>query len=235
MDRNGLSAGEIVLVAAAAIVAVVGGIVWAGAWLATEATGGAFRAGLQDALRAAARLSSHFADPAEAWAQAGTHGVPGAVPYWSATAVVALSAVALAGVVFRVLSGGRVGSARRRPLGVDAHARFATRRDLAPLRVRGEQPGRFILGRCHRQLVATEDGTGRHARRGDRGAVALVGPSRSGKTTAAVGAILEWSGPAILASVKSDLLGSTVGWRGELGAVQVYDPTGTTAQAASAR
>ena len=235
MDRNGFSAGEILLVAGVSILALVGGVVWAGAWIATEATGGAFRAGFQDALNAVARLPGHLSDPAAAWAQAGAAGVPGPVPYWLSTAAVAVAALALAGVGFRVSNGGRVGSARRRPLGVDAHARFATRRDLAPLRVRGEQPGRFILGRCDGRLVATEDGSGRRARSGDRGAVALVGPSRSGKTTAAISAILEWSGPAILASVKSDLLGSTVGWRRELGTVQVYDPTGTTAQAASAR
>lgn len=235
MDRNGFSAGEILLVAAVAIIAAVGGVVWAGAWVATEATGGTFRAGLQDALTAAASLPAHLSEPATAWADADATGVPGPGLYWAATATVALGVLSLAGVAVRVLSGGRVGSARRRPLGVDAHARFATRRDLAPLRVRGEQPGRFILGHCHHRLVATEDGTGRGTRRGDRGAVALVGPSRSGKTTAAISAILEWSGPAILASVKSDLLGATVGWRRQLGAVQVYDPTGTTAQAASAR
>jgi type IV secretion system protein VirD4 len=77
--------------------------------------------------------------------------------------------------------------------------------------------------------VATRSGSRRRgdARRGDRGAVALVGPSRSGKTTAAVSGILEWKGPAILSSVKADLLGATVGWRSTQGAVRVYDPTHT--------
>ncbi len=37
--------------------------------------------------------------------------------------------------------------------------------------------------------------------------LALVGPSRSGKTTAVVSGILEWDGPAVLSSVKADLLG----------------------------
>jgi type IV secretion system protein VirD4 len=58
--------------------------------------------------------------------------------------------------------------------------------------------------------------------------VALVGPSRSGKTTAAVAGILEWDGPAVLSSVKADLLATTQGWRSTLGDVRVYDPTSST-------
>lgn len=42
-----------------------------------------------------------------------------------------------------------------------------------------------------------------------RGAVALVGPTRSRKTTAAIAGILDWDGPAILCSVKSDLQAAT--------------------------
>ncbi len=55
----------------------------------------------------------------------------------------------------------------------------------------------------------------------------MIGPSRSGKTTAAVSGILEWEGSAVLSSVKSDLLAATVGWRSEQGEVRVYDPTKT--------
>jgi len=58
--------------------------------------------------------------------------------------------------------------------------------------------------------------------------VALVGPSRSGKTTAAVAGILEWDGPAVLSSVKADLLATTHGWRSSQGEVRVYDPTSAT-------
>src|SRR5439155_14907683 len=98
--------------------------------------------------------------------------------------------------------------------------------------------GRFVIARFGRRLVATEarrplsSGHSRCARRrtrrGDRGAVALVGPSRSGKTTAAVAGILEWDGPAVLSSVKADLLATTQGWRSTLGGVRVYDPTSST-------
>lgn len=113
---------------------------------------------------------------------------------------------------------------------------MARAQDLRTLFVKGPVPGRFILGRFGRHLVATECRTTappsrrpsvRH-RQGDTGAVALVGPSRSGKTVAAVAGILEWEGPAILSSVKTDLLSSTIGWRATKGEVKVYDPLGLT-------
>jgi type IV secretion system protein VirD4 len=45
-----------------------------------------------------------------------------------------------------------------------------------------------------------------------------------------VSGILEWDGPAVLSSVKTDLLGVTHGWRSRLGTVHIYDPIGTTRQ-----
>jgi type IV secretion system protein VirD4 len=126
---------------------------------------------------------------------------------------------------------------RLRRLGVKGTARFASARDLTSLIVDGPTPGRFILGSVGRHLVATEDrrmapAKSRRAQRrqGDRGAVALIGPSRSGKTTAAIGGILEWTGPAVLASVKTDLLAATAKWRARQGTVRVFDPTGCTGQ-----
>ncbi|WP_457840987.1 hypothetical protein, partial [Staphylococcus aureus] len=44
----------------------------------------------------------------------------------------------------------------RKRLGVDAKARFATRRELRPLLVRRPVAGRFVLGMWGRWLVATE-------------------------------------------------------------------------------
>lgn len=99
--------------------------------------------------------------------------------------------------------------------------------------IRRPETGRFVLGRVGRRLVATEKPS-RRRRRGrasDRGAVALIGPSRSGKTTAAVGGILDWHGPAVLSSVKADLLATTYTWRAGRGEVLVYDPTHTTGMA----
>jgi len=60
--------------------------------------------------------------------------------------------------------------------------------------------------------------------------VAIIGPTRCGKTANMVSAILEHVGPAILSSVKDDLLEATLARRRELGEVKVFDPIGTTGQ-----
>ncbi len=230
MERNGLTAGETLLIVGAVVVAAVGGAVWAGAFLAALAGGQQLDATFSMALEAAVALPSNASDPAQAWPPEVQASLPGLVLYWAATALAAaviVSTIVVAVRLFRL----KVGTVERRPLGVDARARFASLRDLAPLLIRQPERGRFIVGRFGRRLVATEvphHGRGRRSRPGDRGAVALIGPSRSGKTTAAIGGILEWEGPAVLSSVKSDLLATTYGWRKGQGDVLVYDPTGTT-------
>lgn len=231
------SGGELLLIAVAGSALFVGGVVWTGAQLAASLAGSALDASLGDALSASVRLPGAFLDPDSAWPDAVGVALPAAPLYWFATTVVGVVALGLIVGGYRFLGRGRVGSARRRPLGVDARARFATLRDLRPLVVGGPTLGRFPLGVSRRRLLATEDGSPkrRGPRTGDRGAVALVGPSRSGKTTAAVAGILEWQGPAVLSSVKADLLGSTVGWRREQGQVRVYDPTATTRTKSNAR
>jgi type IV secretion system protein VirD4 len=191
-------------------VAAVAGVVWAGAALATVVSGGGgLGAGLADAARAAVALPGHLSDPAAAWPAPPSTRIPGPWLYWPSTALAFSAAGGMTALVLRWRAGAKgIGPIRLRRLGVKGAARFATARDLAPLIVDGPAPGRFILGRVGRHLVATEDrrlspATNRWTRRrqGDRGAVALIGPSRSGKTTAAIAGILEWDGPAVLASV----------------------------------
>jgi len=58
---------------------------------------------------------------------------PGPIPYWAATVVVLLAAAAAVALIFRLVSRSRVGTFPRRPLGVDARARFATAGDLGRL------------------------------------------------------------------------------------------------------
>jgi type IV secretion system protein VirD4 len=228
------------------VVLVVGGAglaVWAGALLAAALFGaGGFRAGIANGVEAAFRLPSHVDDPGAAWPPGAAASLPGPVAYWMATALAMLGvgALAVGGLaLWRRVQ--RVGTAGRRRLGVDARARFARPRDLRTLFVDGPFPGRFVLGRFGHRVVATEcRATTAHSKRpwrrrrqGDTGAVALIGPSRSGKTVAAVAGILEWDGPAILSSVKADLMASTIGWRAERGEVRVYDPLGLTGCAGS--
>ncbi len=53
----------------------------------------------------------------------------------------------------------------------------------------------------------------------------VVGPSQSGKTSSlVVPALLEWPGPAVVTSVKRDVLAATRPWRAALGDVQVLEP-----------
>lgn len=235
MERSGTNAFEIVVLTIAAAAAAAIGIVWSGATLALLAAGHPRALPIDAAAHAARHLPSSGGEPAAAWPAPFAELLPGPVLYWACTAIVAAGIALAAAAAYRKWGGNRVGTTRRRPLGVDARAGFATASDLAPLTVPGPIRGRFILGRAgRRQLLATEDAGTTHgsrrrsrSRSGDRGAVALVGPSRCGKTTAAIGGILEWEGPAVLSSVKADLLAATRGWRSHEGTVQVFDPTST--------
>lgn len=224
---------------AGALAAMTIGVLWAGASVALVVSGEARLVGVSAAVDASARLPRHLGDPAAAWPAPYSAALPGPVLYWACTGFVAAAVAALVAVGVGWLGRSRVGTSRRRPLGVDARPSFARRRDLAPLLVKGPVTGRFVMARFGRRLVATEaTSTGarprrplRRQRRGDRGALALVGASRSGKTTAAVSGILEWDGPAVLSSVKADLLAATRGWRSEVGSVRIYDPTASTVDA----
>ncbi|GAC1317792.1 MAG: type IV secretory system conjugative DNA transfer family protein [Acidimicrobiales bacterium] len=96
---------------------------------------------------------------------------------------------------------------------------WARSTDLAPLRVRGPSPGRLTLGRSGRRLLAAEE----------RASLIVLGPSQSGKTSGlAIPAILEWEGPVVATSVKSDLVRDTIDARRRRGPTWVYDPTGAT-------
>ncbi len=206
--------------------------VWAGAQLASVTTGGGrLHAGVADTVRAVARLPAHAGNPAAAWPTTAT--LPGAAVYWTCTATVVAVALLGFGAIAQLFAGPLPGTRRRTRLGVDTRARLARRRDLRSLIVRGPEPGRLILGRSCGALVATEDRHGAPTRRGerhqgDRSAVAVIGPTRCGKTANAIAGILDWEGPAILSSVKSDLLGATLACRRAAGEVKVFDPTGAT-------
>jgi len=63
----------------------------------------------------------------------------------------------------------------------------------------------------------------------ERHSVLVAGPTQSGKTAGLViPAILEWQGPVIATSVKSDLVDTTIARRLEVGSVFVFDPTEAT-------
>jgi type IV secretion system protein VirD4 len=207
------------------------GVGWLGAQLSALLAGNdTLPAGMGDALAALTRLPSNMSDPKLAWSPEFRAPIPGPVLYWTSTVAVVLAAGALVLLIRRLTQGRSDALDRRERLGVPTQGRLATARDLRPLLIRRPQRGRFVVGRLGRRLLATESPTQRRGRRrmSGRGAVALVGPTRSGKTTAAIGGILDWDGPAILCSVKSDLLAATRDRRGSLGSIQVFDPSGVT-------
>ncbi len=226
---------DTVLIAAGSLVLAVACTTWAGAQLAVTFTGGHVGGGIDTWLRTAARLA-RGQPPAQAWGTAASR-LPTPWLYWTCTLLVALTLVAA--VVALTMVWRRVDrDGRRRRFGQDTQARQASRADIAPLAVERVVPptGRMLLGRLagHRQLLATEDRsrhplTGRSARRqGNRGSVALLGPTGSGKTALATAAMVTWDGPVVAVSVKRDLYDTTAAARAARGEIAVFDPGAAT-------
>jgi type IV secretory pathway TraG/TraD family ATPase VirD4 len=93
---------------------------------------------------------------------------------------------------------------------------MATGKQLQPLRVRHPEGGRITLGRVNGNLVAA---LREHS-------VLVAGATRSGKTSSlAIPVLLEWTGPAVVCSTKTDLFGNTYAHRASCGPVWVFDPT----------
>jgi type IV secretion system protein VirD4 len=106
-------------------------------------------------------------------------------------------------------------------------AHWARRNDLRALLVRADDapPGRLLLGLLSGSGLGRAGGIA--AEPGQ--SLVVVGPTQSGKTTSlAVPAILDWPGPVLAASVKTDLLRDTQRVRSRRGRVWRIDPTGCT-------
>lgn len=129
-------------------------------------------------------------------------------------ALLGLTAVAVSMVDRSLRDGGRLRHYKS--------ARWATARDLRPLRVKGPEKGRIILGRHGRHLIAAEP----------QRSVIVFGPTRIARKTTgiAIPALKEWQGPVIATSVKPDLLLETRAEREEEGEVMVFDPSGASGQ-----
>jgi type IV secretion system protein VirD4 len=86
-----------------------------------------------------------------------------------------------------------------------------------PSRTRAHRSGRLALGYRGRRLLRAE---ARHA-------LIAFGPPQSGKSAGlAIPSLLEWDGPAVASSIKTDLIGSTLQHRVGIGEALVYDPFG---------
>lgn len=162
------------------------------------------------------RLFRNLDDPKRAWPTGTRQAMPGPIPFYGVMAFVVAVAVATSMGAYRLsralLSGTKSGSS------------WASLNDLRQLVVRNPLPGRLVLGRVRRKLVAAEQ----------RQSAIILGPTQSMKTSGfAIPAILEWQGPILATSVKSDLLRHTIEARQSQGEVWVYDPTEAVGDKAS--
>jgi type IV secretion system protein VirD4 len=149
-------------------------------------------------------LPARLGDPAAAWPGDVRGQLPGAGGFYAALALLAIGAWVAA------TAAGRAGLSR---FARNRGARWAAAGELRSLRRGGGT--RIGLGRARGRVLRAEQ---RHA-------LVAFGPPQSGKSAGlAVPALLEWEGPAVASSIKTDLLGSTVARREKLGPVFVYDP-----------
>ncbi len=223
-DNNGDTLAMGAIVALGAVV----GLQWASAYVAAFLGGERLDAGFGDGLTALLHLPSNGRTPAAAWPEPAAAQLPGPLLYWATAALVHLAGAFLLWGLWRGFNTNPAAIDRRRRLGVDAQPHIARRRDLKTLLVRRPEPGRYLLGRSHRRLVATEKPISRRRHRTTPGAVAVLAPSRSGKTVSTITAANRWHGPAILSSVKRDLIDGTFEQRAQLGEIRIYDPTHST-------
>jgi type IV secretion system protein VirD4 len=195
------------LVAIGGLVAVVL-LVWLWGGVAGAAFGRGWpRVGGGQLLGVLARLPTRLSDPARAWPPSARSGLPGPAGFYAALAALGVGLWSLAALAGR---GAVSGLLVREP-----GARFAGRRELRTLRRGGERRGRLALGRAGGRLLRAEH---RHA-------LVAFGPPQSGKSAGlAIPALLEWDGPAVASSIKTDLLGATLDRRRALGNVFVFDP-----------
>jgi len=201
----GLAAIAAVLLATIWLIGALAGLAFGGGWTSV---------GVSELLTTALSLPSHLGDPRAAWPRGARASLPGAQGFYVSAVLVstALCGVVIAGRRFFELDElAALGWGRPRA----PSARWASRRDLAPLRVPAPQRKRLTLGWSGRALLAAQE----------RQSVIAFAPTDSHKSTGlAIPALLEWQGPVLATSIKSDLLIDTVARRRGLGRVMVFDP-----------
>lgn len=189
-----------------------GAILWAtGELSGSLATGRRPGASFSEMGGVVVRIFEHAGDPKLAWPKAVRADMAGPVAFYATLALLVGVASALALGAYRVFVGSFSGERRG--------SSWASLRDLRELIVKEPVVGRLVLGRVGSKLVAAEQ----------RQSVIVLGPTQSMKTSGfAIPAILEWQGPVLATSVKSDLLDNTIEARRKRGQVWVYDPTAST-------
>src|SRR3954469_7564830 len=214
-----LTPWEIGLAGAVAAVVLLGGLLWLWGGVAGLLFGHGWpEASVVEMGRVLLRLPSRLDDPGTAWPSNVARELPRAIGFYVSLALLLVRLAALAILLVRLWrrhGPSRAPSRSRRA----STATWARGAELRPLTVRAPVPGRLTLGRIGTRLIAAEP----------RQSVIVVAPTQSLKTTGlAIPAVLEWEGPVVAASVKTDLLRDTLARRRALGEVLIYDPTGST-------
>jgi type IV secretion system protein VirD4 len=205
-DRGPSDAAMLALIGAALAVCA---FVWAWGGIAGSLFGGGWPAlGAGQLLGVLVRLPARLADPAQAWPATARSELPDAGGLYAALGL--LVAGTVTGLALLMRGGATTLLWSRRP-----GARWAGVGDLRVLRRRRRDSGRLALGRHGGRLLYAER---RHA-------LVAFGPPQSGKSAGlAVPALLEWDGPAVASSIKTDLLGASADARRRVGEVLVFDP-----------
>ncbi len=213
--RDGFDLSDQLIVAAVAALFGLGLVLWLTGELAGRLFGdGPPGAEASELVGIVARFATDPGDPAAAWPGGSRSALPAPLAFYSCLVFLLALALGTATGLWRLWR-----SLDQSPAASEGGSRWATTAELKPLIVSGPGNGRLILGRSGRKLLAAE---ARHS-------VIVLGPTQSRKTTGfAIPALLEWDGPVIATSVKTDLLRDTIAARRKRGEVFVYDPTNTT-------
>lgn len=168
-----------------------------------------------DAVTSALRLvaNDHWTTPRDAYPRVASSRMPNAVIWWTSTGLVLTASVAAVTWAFRRYE---PETARARLARRPGDLRGSRPRAWArPRDVRDCSPGGFLVGRLDRHEIRTHE----------EAHVALIAPTRAGKTTRyVIPWLLEHDGPAIVTSTKRDILDATSHHRRDQGNVWVFDP-----------
>ena len=224
---------DLVAIGVAALIVVLE----AGLWLWAGAAGLLFGSGwpritpgaLPNAIKG---VAGHLSDPRQGFPARLRPGLPGPTGFYLTLALLAivlgLAAAAAIKLGQRSRANGlgdpkRDGARWARTSDLDRLRRTRRRRqETAPPGTSGRTSAGptghgLALGYRGRRLLRAED---RHA-------LVVFGPTQSGKSAGiAIPNILEWAGPAIVVSIKPDLLDATLSPRAQRGKVLVFDPLG---------
>ncbi len=201
-----LSAGEKLAVAVLIGLLAVAGVSWCAGGLASALSGhGLHEVPPRQALALGLELLSRPRSLRSAWPVSVRKDLPDDALLEFSFFVTVLLWIVVVLLLFRVYRALARASATR-----SGSASWAVPEQLRGLIVARPGQGRLVLGRAGRHLIAAERG---HS-------LLVLGPTQSGKTSGlAIPALLEWEGPLIATSVKTDLLRDTLARRRSIGQV----------------